>query len=161
MEKKSKQIDKPSTIKAVRQLFTEYLTAQKCRKTPERYAILETIYTIDGHFDIETLYRLLEERQFRVSRATIYNTILLLLKCHLVQKHQIGNSAQFEKAYKTQLHHHLICMVCGKVTERTDEDIHKVISETKFPRFHQSQYALYVYGVCASCQRKKRNSRYK
>ena len=58
----------------VRQIFTEYLTANGHRKTPERYAILETIYSIDGHFDIDMLYsRMMDQENFRVSRATLYN----------------------------------------------------------------------------------------
>ena len=58
----------------VRQIFTEYLTANGHRKTPERYAILDTIYSIDGHFDIDMLYsRMMDQENFRVSRATLYN----------------------------------------------------------------------------------------
>lgn len=76
----------------VRQIFTEYLNANGHRKTPERYAILDTIYSIDGHFDIDTLYSLMADQEnFRVSRATLYNTIILLINARLVIKHQFGN----------------------------------------------------------------------
>ena len=69
----------------VRQIFTEYLTANGHRKTPERYAILETIYSIDGHFDIDMLYsRMMDQENFRVSRATLYNTIILLINARLI-----------------------------------------------------------------------------
>ena len=65
----------------VRQIFTEYLNANGHRKTPERYAILDTIYSIDGHFDIDTLYSLMADQEnFRVSRATLYNTIIFAYK---------------------------------------------------------------------------------
>ena len=68
----------------VRQIFTEYLNTNGHRKTPERYAILETIYSIDGHFDIDTLYSLMADQEnFRVSRATLYNTIILLINAWL------------------------------------------------------------------------------
>lgn len=64
----------------VRQIFTEYLNANGHRKTPERYAILDTIYSIDGHFDIDMLYsQMMNQENFRVSRATLYNTIILLI----------------------------------------------------------------------------------
>ena len=62
----------------VRQIFTEYLNMNGHRKTPERYAILDTIYSIDGHFDVDTLYSLMADQEnFRVSRATLYNTIIM------------------------------------------------------------------------------------
>ena len=77
----------------VRQIFTEYLNTNGHRKTPERYAILDTIYSIDGHFDIDTLYSLMADQEnFRVSRATLYNTIILLINARLIIKHQFGNS---------------------------------------------------------------------
>ena len=112
----------------VRQIFTEYLTANGHRKTPERYAILDTIYSIDGHFDIDMLYlRMMEQENFRVSRATLYNTIILLINARLVIKHQFGTSSQYEKSYNRETHHHQICTQCGKVTEFQNEELQHAI----------------------------------
>ena len=56
----------------VRKIFTEYLESNGHRKTPERFAILDTIYSINGHFDIDMLYGLMANQEnFRVSRATL------------------------------------------------------------------------------------------
>ena len=108
----------------VKQLFTEYLTKRKHRKTPERYAILDMIYSIDGHFNIDSLYTMMEETaKFRVSRATLYNTLILLLDAHLVVKHQFGTTSQYEKCFNQETHHHMICTQCGKVTEFNNEQL--------------------------------------
>lgn len=129
----------------VRQIFTEYLTANGHRKTPERYAILDTIYSIDGHFDIDMLYlRMMEQENFRVSRATLYNTIILLINARLVIKHQFGTSSQYEKSYNRETHHHQICTQCGKVTEFQDTELKRAIENTKLNRFQLSHYTLYV-----------------
>ena len=88
-------MERQKTKDIVRQIFTEYLNANGHRKTPERYAILDTIYSIDGHFNIDTLYSLMrKERKYSVSRATLYNTITLLIDARLVIKHQFGNTSQ-------------------------------------------------------------------
>ena len=125
----------------VRQIFTEYLTANGHRKTPERYAILDTIYSIDGHFDIDMLYsRMMDQENFRVSRATLYNTIILLINARLVIKHQFGTSSQYEKSYNRETHHHQICTQCGRVTEFQNEELQHAIENTKLSRFQLSHY---------------------
>ncbi|KAA6347057.1 Ferric uptake regulation protein [termite gut metagenome] len=138
----------------VKQLFTEYLNAHGHRKTPERYVILDAIYSIDGHFDIETLLtKMLEQEKFRVSRATLYNTILLLLQAQLIIKHQFGNSSQYERSYNKETHHHQICTQCGKVSEFQKKHLKTAIENTKLHRFQLSHYSLYIYGICSKCER--------
>ena len=143
----------------VKQILTDYLQKNGHRKTPERYAILDTIYSIQGHFDIDTLYHFMEdEGNFRVSRATLYNTIILLMDANLVIRHQFGSSSQYERAYKNGTHHHMICTDCGIVTEFEDEKLKQAIVETKLKRFTTTHYSLYIYGMCSKCASAKRKN---
>lgn len=140
----------------VKNEFTEYLTLHKHRRTPERYAILEHIYSIKGHFDMDLLFNSMTETGFRVSRATLYNTIELLLDCGLVVKHQFGaNVSKYEKAYGNENHDHFICLSCGEVKEYKNSNLFTPVQQKRFQRFKVSYYSLYIYGMCNKCQRQK------
>jgi Fur family ferric uptake transcriptional regulator len=130
-------------------IFSAYLVQNGHRKTPERFAILSEIYGYNGHFDVETLYEKMKSNNYRVSRATLYNTIELLLACNLVTKHQFGkNLAQYEKAHGSKQHDHLIFTDSNEVKEFCDPRIQQIKTtiEELFDVDIQ-HHSLYFYGI--------------
>lgn len=110
------------TYEMVLETFRAFLDERKYRKTNERFAILEEIYSRDDHFEADELHLTMKEKNFPVSRGTVYNTLEVLEECGLVIKHQFDNSisARYEKSYGRKQHDHLFCVDCKKITEFCD-----------------------------------------
>lgn len=152
-------MDNTKLKEQVRSEFMDYLTLRKHRKTPERFAILDFIYSTKGHFDMDTLYNSMNQSNFRVSRATLYNTIELLLDCGLVVKHQFGaNVSQYEKAHGNENHDHLICIRCGDVKEYKNSNLFTPAQQKQLKKFQVSYYSMYIYGICPKCQKIEKKS---
>ena len=137
--------------------FSDYLDAHGLRKTTERYAILNRIMNITGHFTIEELQQMIDADGFRVSRSTVYNTVELLMDAKMLRRHVFeGMQAQYERI--TLPHTHLICTTCGKVKEVRDPNFAAFMNARRFNAFNTDHYSLYVYGTCSTCARKSKRS---
>ncbi len=139
----------------VKKILTNYLELNKLRKTPERYAILDAVYSLGGHFTLEELSgKLNAELNFPVSRATLYNTLRLFMELRLVIRHRFQGSTKYEACYDNNSHSHQICTVCGKVIEVKSPQISEAINSLHMKRFRKDGYTLYIYGICSTCQAK-------
>ncbi|HRN93257.1 MAG: transcriptional repressor [Chitinophagales bacterium] len=151
-------MENEAVFNEVKNIFSAYLEKKGQRKTVERFLILEEIYSRSDHFDAEVLYFDLKQKKHQnISRATVYNTLDLLVSCDLVKKHQFGkNQAQYEKSYGYKQHDHIICVDCKKVVEFCDPRIHQIKTMMgDLLNFTITHHSLNLYGVCGSCRIKR------
>lgn len=142
-----------NVYQAVEHILNNYLEMNNHRKTPERYAVLKAVYSIEGHFTLDELgQKLADEYRFPVSRATLYNTLNLFMELRLVIRHRFQGTTKYEACYAGESHCHQICTVCGKVTEVMAPEITEAINQLHLKRFRKDGYSLYVYGICSTCQ---------
>lgn len=154
--------DEKSKELPVRLRLARYLENQGKRKTPERFAILEKIYSSSTHVDVGTLYTSMLADGFRVSRSTVYNTLGLLIEAGLIRSVALGDGiTRYERITTVNNHHHLVCTHCGKVKEVKATELVGDMLVKKPRSFEPSYYSLYIYGLCSRCSRKEHNSKKK
>lgn len=156
--------EQESYIAAVKN-FNKFLERKKMRKTPERFAILKAAWRMSHHFNADELHDRLEEESYHVSRATVFNTIDILVESGVLRRHQFGNGKNVYEPSRGN-HLHLICTHCGKVRELMDKDNTlgaMINTRCNSSSFEPAYTNAYIYGVCGQCARKikrmeKRNS---
>lgn len=144
-------------IRAATETLSSYLKAKKLRPTRERLLLLEEIMHTNGHFDADELYASLNARGLKASRATVYNTLDLLVDCGLISRYRFAeNHSRYEKAFGRPRHDHLICLECGDIIEFVNsrlERIQREVCEEK--KFRMQNATLQIFGTCVKCQHKK------
>lgn len=130
--------------------FQSYLKNEKNRITPERFEVLDAALEHEGHFGADDLYIVMKNKKSQVSRATVYNTLELLVQCDLLKKRNFGdNITRYESSLKKQVHDHLICMDCGRIVEFTNSKIKNLPEDicSEF-NFKLESYSFNIFARC-------------
>ena len=134
--------------------FLDFLKTKNLRNTPERTTLLDYIAACHGHFTIEMIQQMARDNAFHVSRATIYNTVNLLVEARLLRRYDIeGRQIQFELSSRAP-HAHLLCNSCGKVKEVSDKYFISFMNTRRYQAFTTEYYSLFQYGTCSTCARR-------
>jgi len=142
-------------------VLDNYLKEHGMRRTPERYAILEKVFSTDAHFYVDALHEAMTLDGMRVSLSTVYAAVQLFLEAGLVRRHQFGNQpAQYERVLLgvTESHHHLVCTSCGRVRAVKDPQLMAQLNNLKYTTFKTEFFTLYVYGLCSWCQKRQKRA---
>jgi Fur family ferric uptake transcriptional regulator len=140
--------------------FQDFLQQQGLKLTSERTSLLREIFSTHYHFEADELLFKMKEKNVKISRATVYRTLELLVKSNMVRRVHLGEDHYHYEHVRGDSHHdHLICTACGGVIEFHDELLEQrqmeICAKKKFtPTFHNLQ----ILGVCDPCKRKGETS---
>lgn len=144
-------------LESSRQIFKDYLDSKGLRHTAERYMVLEVVNSQNDKFSVDMLCGFMERANRHVAKATVYNTVRCLCSCGLLHElHGDGRERLYQYAAVPRVK--WVCRDCGKTREIKDNEVLAFLSEKKFRGFRQEFYAITLYGLCTTCDKKTGSS---
>lgn len=134
--------------------FKELLENKGLKYTHERETIYNEVQKIEKHFDADSLYERFKNRGERISRATVYRSLPVLLEAGVIQKSAgEGKRDFFEKTDSKGHHDHMVCLKCKKIIEFHSDELEKIQEKlTAKYRFKLVFHDHRLFGYCESCQ---------
>ena len=133
--------------------FLQFLRLRGQRVTGERLALFEEVFSQHGHIDAEELLGAMQARGLKISRATVYRNLDLLVESGLARKQRLGSRGfLYEHVHPGQQHDHLVCTGCGRVVEFVSPGIAAL--QTEICRAHgfvPVRHTLQIAGLCNQC----------
>ena len=135
------------------QQFLDFIHSEGLRVTGERLALFEEVFSQHGHIDADELFTALKRRGSKISRATVYRNLELLVRCGLARRYQLGDRRRrYEHIHAGGEHDHLVCGACGRLVEFKSAAIAALLTEiTRAHGFEPSRHNLQISGLCREC----------
>lgn len=146
----------PVSNAKLRDSFEKYLRQRDLKFTAQRQRIFDRAFKTHDHFSAETLYGWLsDEEGARVSRATVYRTLALLVEGNFLESLDVGaGELVYEHVAGHKHHDHMVCVSCGRIEEFRDSDIERLqVENARKKGFVMVDHDLRLFGYCAGCVR--------
>lgn len=143
---------------SIRSAFEAFLKQRSLKLTAQRRRIFDRAFGTHEHFSAEELYRwMVEEPGPRVSRATVYRTLGLLVEGDFMRSLDAGRG---ELVYEHTLghphHDHMVCLGCGRIEEFHDAKIEELqLAACARKGFELVDHDLRLLGYCRACKRER------
>lgn len=136
-----------------RERFVSFLRQRGQRVTAERLALFDEVFAHHGHIDVEELLGGMLSRGLKISRATVYRNLDLLVSSGLARRQRLGRDRYlYEHVHGGQRHDHLVCTACGRVVEFVSAGIAALQSEIcRAHGFLPTAYNLQINSLCTGC----------
>jgi Fur family ferric uptake transcriptional regulator len=143
---------------SARTQFEDFLEERGLRFTSQRRRILAQVLAMKGHFEAEDLHDRFRRKKERVSKASVYRTLPLLVEAGLLREVEfVERHAHYENLAGREQHEHLVCTSCGKVIEFRKPSLEKALAEVaRAYGFEEKSHKVEITGLCKQCRKDSR-----
>ena len=137
--------------------FASYLKDRGLKLTVQRKIILREIFRYHRHFEADEMLYRMREKRLKVSKATLYRTLALLVEAGLLRQEEFGERhSHYEHIFGHKHHDHLLCLRCGKIEEFRNDEIEQLQGRIcKQHGFEPTSHKMEIHGYCKKCREKR------
>jgi len=138
--------------------FASYLKERGLKLTAQRKTVLRQVFRAHKHFEAaEMLYRMRQKR-LKVSKATLYRTLALLVEAGLLRQEVFGERhSHYEHIFGHGRHDHLVCLSCGKIREFRNDEIERLQNRIcEQHGFQPTSHKMEIHGYCRKCRERRK-----
>lgn len=143
------------------EMFEQFLEEHCMKITQQRREVYAEILAMEGHFDVDSLLMRLKQKGCRISKATIYRTLQLLMECGLLRRVQLspdGGEAVYAACPEGCAIDNLVCTECGKTISFSKDAVCRICAEiTQQHGYELQSHCLNIFATCPECRKNKEN----
>ena len=143
------------TLKEKLSVFERFLRKNEFKITDQRLLVAEKVFSLQTHFTVDSLFDLFQEKRGKISKATLYRILSLMVEAKVLREHYFGKDYKFYEQIlgRHGNHNHIICTNCNKIIEFLSDEIENLQNEVvKRHNFQLKERVLNLYGYCSECQ---------
>jgi len=131
--------------------YTTLLKDYDLKVTPQRVAIVEELY-VNGHMNIDDLYKKLLAKFPSISLATIYKNVNAMLEKVFLSEVKVPHAKSVYELVKAE-HAHMVCSSCGHIEDVTVDTSALINEASSISQYKVDNSNIVLTGLCPKCSK--------